>query len=285
MTTGKLYIVATPIGNLQDITLRALETLKMVDLIAAEDTRHSKKLLAHYGIDTPLISLHDYNESEQSKVLLAKLQVGKNLALISDAGTPLISDPGYRLVHMVRNENIIVVPIPGACAAICALSASGLASDRFTFEGFLPAKSTQRISRLEKLQSETRTMIFYESPHRIIDSLNAMLAIFGSERKVVYARELTKTFETIHEASLQDICEWVKSDTNQQKGEIVILIAGLENIVTDMATEEARRILNILSSELLGSKAVEITRKILNNSVSKKAIYQLMLGQLVDKNM
>ncbi|PRM06757.1 Ribosomal RNA small subunit methyltransferase I, partial [Haemophilus influenzae] len=195
--TGILYIVATPIGNLQDITQRALETFAQVDLIAAEDTRHSGLLLSHYGIKKSFFALHDHNEQEKAHILVEKLKQGSNIALISDAGTPLISDPGFHLVRQCREAGIRVVPLPGACAAITALCASGIASDRFCFEGFLPAKSKARKDKLENIAEEDRTLIFYESTHRILDTLEDMQAVLGEGRYIVLAREMTKTWETI----------------------------------------------------------------------------------------
>ena len=197
---GALYIVATPIGNLSDISDRARSTLAAVDLIAAEDTRHSAKLLHHFSIETPIISLHDFNEAERSRMLISKLSGGESIALISDAGTPLISDPGYLLVKQARHAGVTIVPIPGPCAAMTALSAAGLATDRFVFEGFPPSKSGARLTSFRKLCTETRTIIFYESSHRILPSLTDMLAIFG-DREAVIAREMTKRFETIDRKS------------------------------------------------------------------------------------
>ena len=195
---GILYIVATPIGNLGDITQRALDTLAQVDLIAAEDTRHSGLLLSHYGIKKPFFALHDHNEQQKAVILVEKLAKGENIALISDAGTPLISDPGFHLVRHCRQAGIRVVPIAGACAAITALCASGIASDRFCFEGFLPAKSKSRCDKLEELSTEPRTLIFYESTHRILESLADMKDVLGADRYIVMARELTKTWESIY---------------------------------------------------------------------------------------
>ncbi|HAO24087.1 MAG TPA: 16S rRNA (cytidine(1402)-2'-O)-methyltransferase, partial [Methylophaga sp.] len=215
--TAALYIVATPIGNLADISARAIDVLSSVDLIAAEDTRHSKFLLQHHGIETSTISLHEHNEQQRSELLLSKIVDGNSIALISDAGTPLISDPGFRLVNMAREKGIKVVPIPGACAVITALSASGLSAERFTFEGFLPPKVTARRQALEKLVSEPRTMIFYESPKRMVGCLQDMLAVFGGERKACLARELTKMFETIVTLPLAELVEIVIMDTNHQK--------------------------------------------------------------------
>lgn len=225
---GTLYIVATPIGNLKDITLRALEVLQQhVDVIAAEDTRHSYKLLQHYAITTPLISLHEYNESQRSQILITQLQQGKNIALISDAGTPLISDPGYRLVHLARARNIRVVPIPGACAAITALCAAGLPTDHFVFEGFLPVKTLALEARLQELALlETRTIVIYEAPHRLLRLMAALGKIYGAEHRVTLAKELTKTFETIRTASISTLQQWLSDDVSRQKGEFVLLLHG-----------------------------------------------------------
>jgi 16S rRNA (cytidine1402-2'-O)-methyltransferase len=271
---GVLYIVATPIGNLQDITLRAIEILKTVDVIAAEDTRHSASLLQQYAIAKPLLSLHDHNENERVSQLLQQLQSGKTIALISDAGTPLISDPGYQLVRQARIQGIKVVPIPGACAVIAALSASGLAADRFTFEGFLPAKSQARLQRLMQLKNESRTMIFYEAPHRILTLLQDFQKVFGEEREAVLARELTKMFETIRLGKLEELTEWVAGDLNQQRGELVVLLAGkAEKSVEEIVSVEV--VLAELLKELPLKKAVEITVKITGekkNTVYEKAL-------------
>ena len=225
-TKGVLYIVATPIGNLGDITRRAIEVLTDVDLIAAEDTRTSQKLLAHYDIRTPMMALHEHNEREQSSEIIKKIQSGQKIALISDAGTPLISDPGYHLVAAAHQAQLTVHPIPGASALIAALSASGLPTDRFVFEGFLPSKSVARQEYLQKLLDETRTLIFYEAPHRLLESLESMLAVFGAQRVAVLAREITKLYETIKQLPLGELTEWVRAHPEQQKGESVIMLAG-----------------------------------------------------------
>ncbi len=272
--TGSLYIVATPIGNLGDISLRAIETLKIVDLIAAEDTRHSKYLLDQYQIATPSISLHEHNEQQRSQLLLEKLQQGQSIALISDAGTPLISDPGYRLVTLVRSAGIKVIPIPGSSALIAAISASGLPSDRFAFEGFLPSKMGARQQLLTLLSDETRTLIFYESPKRIVGTLNDMQQIFGAERQACLARELTKIHETIETQPLHELAQWVAADNNQQKGEIVLVVAGAAEAVS--ADEQAmQRLLTLLLPEMPVKKAAAITAEWL--SVSKNVAYQLAL--------
>ena len=221
-----LYIVATPIGNLDDITLRAINTLKSVDLIAAEDTRHSGLLLQHLGIKAKLFALHDHNEQEKAQVLIEKLKSGLSIALISDAGTPLINDPGYHLVKACRENNINVVPIPGACAAIAALSVAGLPSDKFSYEGFLPAKTKARQDYLTTLCEESRTMIFYESTHRLLETLNDMQTIWGCDKHIVLAKELTKTWETIVNYSVNELIDWLQEDSNRQKGEFVLIVEG-----------------------------------------------------------
>lgn len=274
--TGTLYIVATPIGNLQDITLRALEILQHhVTLIAAEDTRHSHKLLQHYAITTPTISLHEHNEEKRSQILLQRLLQGENIALISDAGTPLISDPGYNLVNLVRKHNIKVVPIPGACAAITALCAAGLPTDRFAFEGFLPVKQVALHTRLHELAGETRTIVLYEAPHRLLKLIAAMIAVWGKERRIVLAKELTKVFETIYAANLGELEEWLCADAaRHQKGEFVLLVPGKEIIATKSLPldQEAQRILQILQAELPPKQAVKLTAKI--TGVDKKVLYE-----------
>jgi 16S rRNA (cytidine1402-2'-O)-methyltransferase len=242
---GFLYVVATPIGNLEDFSIRAQRILAEVDLIAAEDTRHSARLLSHYGILTPVTAFHEHNEHEKAQDLVNQLSLGKQLALISDAGTPLVSDPGYRLVRAAHIAGIRVIPVPGPCAAIAALSVSGLPSDRFAFEGFPPAKSTARRTWLEAMVNEPRTLIFYESPHRIVESLTDMASVFGETRDAVYARELTKQFETVRPASLGELARWVSQDSHQQLGEIVILVHGAR-ADEEAARADAERIVRIL---------------------------------------
>jgi len=269
---NNLYIVATPIGNLGDITSRAIEILREVDCIAAEDTRHSKKLLVHFNIKKPMLSLHDYNENERSKILLSRLQKGENIALISDAGTPLISDPGFRLVKMVREAGVTVIPIPGPCAAITALCASGLPTDKFIFEGFLPAKSSARTKRLGKLKTEPRTIIFYEAPHRVIFLIKELINIFGENRPAVVARELTKKFETIYSANLAEIKIWLESDKKQQKGEFVILLHGAKPTKEEKINEKDLQILKTLLTELPVKQAASLTAKI--TGISKNELYK-----------
>lgn len=272
--TACLYIVATPIGNLGDMSQRAIDILQTVDIIAAEDTRHSGILLQHFSIKTPMVSLYDYNEQQKSETLLVKLQQGESIALISDAGTPLISDPGYKLVSLIQQHGIRVVPIPGSCAAIAALSVSGLASDRFTFEGFLPAKKGMRQQILQTLMSESRTMIFYDSPRRLKDTLQDMLEVFGEERRICLARELTKLHETISTKSLSELYEWVISDADQQRGECVLLVEGSKRQV-DIEETEINRVLSLLLTELSVKKAAVMTSKLLD--VSKNTAYDMAL--------
>jgi len=269
-----LYIVATPIGNLSDISQRALDTLQEVEVIAAEDTRHSGTLLQHYAISTPMISLHEHNEQQRSEVLLARLQQGESIALISDAGTPLISDPGYRLVSLVREHDIRVVPIPGSCALISALSASGLASDHFSFEGFLPAKQGTRQQILEALANESRTLIFYESPRRLQASLADMVTIFGDDRLACLARELTKLHETITTKPLAELLAWVSDDPNQQRGECVVLVEGIKEQKSSSEIE-INHMLMLLLKELPVKKAATITASLLD--VSKNTAYDMAL--------
>lgn len=270
--SGILYIVATPIGNLQDISQRALSTFEQVELIAAEDTRHSGLLLSHYGIKKPFFALHDHNEQQRATVLVEKLQQGQNIALISDAGTPLISDPGFHLVRHCRQAGIQIVPVPGACAAITALCASGIASDRFCFEGFLPAKSKGRCDKLNELADESRTLIFYESTHRILDTLADMQKTWGDARYIVMARELTKTWETIVGATVGELIEWLKQDSNRIKGEIVLVVEGKPQSSEQALSPQAVRLLQVLAKELPLKKAAAIVADTFNEK--KNELYQ-----------
>lgn len=275
---GILYVVATPIGNLQDISERARQVLARVSLIAAEDTRHSARLLEHLGISTPMVPCHDHNERAGSEALVQRLLAGEELALISDAGTPLVSDPGFHLVRQARAAGIRVVPVPGACAAIAALSAAGLPSDRFAFEGFLPSRSGARAARLQELAGETRTLIFYEAPHRVLESVLAMAEAFGGERQAALARELTKTFETIHDAPLAELAQWIAADSNQQRGECVLLVEGLdEKAGKNVVDAESQRILTLLAGELPLKKAAALTAQI--TGARKNLLYQWGLEQ------
>ena len=269
---GILYIVATPIGNLQDISQRALDVFAAVDLIAAEDTRHSGLLLSHYGIKKPFFALHDHNEQQKTEILAARLQKGENIALISDAGTPLISDPGFHLVSYCRQIGIKIVPIPGACAAITALCAAGIASDRFCFEGFLPAKSKARRDKLESLKDELRTLIFYESTHRILDCLQDMQNVLGKERYVVLARELTKTWETISGDSIENLLFWLQQDQNRTKGEMVLIVEGQSAVDEQLISSQAIKALQLLSQELPLKKAAAIVAELY--ACKKNVLYQ-----------
>ncbi len=270
-----LYIVPTPIGNLSDITLRAIEVLKSVDCIAAEDTRHSGILLQHLDAKAPMLALHDHNEQQRAGVLIQRIQQGQSIALISDAGTPLISDPGYHLVKACRDAGVKVVPLPGPCAAITALSAAGLPTDRFVFEGFLPAKEKGKEDRLQALADETRTMVFYESPRRVVDTLESMQKVFG-DRLVVAARELTKTFETIHALPLSEMIPWLQEDENRTRGEFVLMVAGkTEN--SDDIPAEVQRTLTLLMKDLPLKKAAALTAEIYG--VKKNALYAWGLAQ------
>ena len=277
--TGILYIVATPIGNLQDITQRALDTFAQVDLIAAEDTRHSGLLLSHYGIKKPFFALHDHNEQEKAHILVEKLKQGSNIALISDAGTPLISDPGFHLVRQCREAGIRVVPLPGACAAITALCASGIASDRFCFEGFLPAKSKARKDKLENIVEEDRTLIFYESTHRILDTLEDMQSVLGEERYIVLAREITKTWETITGNMIKNLREWLLEDPNRTKGEMVLIVEGKpKSDNNDKISSQAVKALELIAEELPLKKAAAIVAELYG--YKKNALYQFGLAHL-----
>jgi len=273
---GTLYVVATPIGNLEDISARALRVLGDVALIAAEDTRHSSRLMAHFGIQTPLAACHEHNERDEGSRFIGRLQAGDDVALISDAGTPLISDPGYHLVRQARAAGIAVVPVPGACALIAALSAAGLPSDRFIFEGFLPAKTAARCARLEALKEEPRTLIFYEAPHRILESLCDFEAIFGGARVAVLGRELTKTFETLKGLPLAELRAWVEADSNQQRGECVLLVEGWQAPPGESAVSaEALRVLDLLLAEMPLKRAAAIAADI--TGVRKNLLYQAAL--------
>lgn len=271
---GQLFVVATPIGNLDDMTFRAVQVLKSVKLIAAEDTRQSLPLLKHYQIDTPLTACHDHNESQKTQQLIDKLLAGDDIALISDAGTPLISDPGFKLVRSAQQQGIRVIPIAGACAAIAGLSAVGLPSDKFSFQGFLPAKSSQRQKQLMELKQETQTLIFYEAPHRIVDCLSDMVEIFGQQRLAGFAREITKTFETIKQLPLGELLAFVKNDSNQQKGEIVLIIDGAE-AQPEVENAELDKLLQRLLQDVSVKVASQLASDILG--VKKKIAYQRAL--------
>ncbi|MFT7266665.1 MAG: 16S rRNA (cytidine1402-2'-O)-methyltransferase [Porticoccus sp.] len=273
---GELYIVATPIGNMGDMVPRAVDVLHTVDLVAAEDTRRSSRLFSHFGIKTPMVSYHDHSDNKQINTIVDMLLRGNSVALISDAGTPLISDPGYRLVKIVRDKGLKVVPIPGSCALIAAISASGLPSDRFIFEGFPPAKSSARVAKFESVVEEFRTLIFYEAPHRILETLTDMVNVFGGARQVVMARELTKTYETFLSGSLIEVLVQVREDKNQQKGEIVIVLEGVHSSEKDPDITEARRVLAILLDEVPLKQAALLAAKI--TGYQKNELYALALS-------
>lgn len=277
--SAQLYVVATPIGHLDDITYRAIEVLKSVKLIAAEDTRTSAKLLKHFGINTPLTACHDHNESEKVNHLVDRLLAGENMALISDAGTPLISDPGFKFVRAAQAKGVQVIPVPGACAAIAALSAVGLPSDRFSFEGFLPSKQSQRLLHLNRLKDETQTMIIYEAPHRILECVKDMADVFGADRPVGFAREITKTFETIKKMTLGELVEFISNDSNQQKGEIVLVIGGASE-EKDMEQEKLDQLLTRLLQDLSVKAASQLAADL--TGIKKKIAYQRAL-ELSDK--
>lgn len=272
-TSGMLYIVATPIGNLGDMSPRAIEILKNVDLIAAEDTRHSLPLLKQFGIATPLVALHEHNERETVPKLIARLQQGASIALISDAGTPLLSDPGYHLTRAAHEAGIRVAPIPGPSALSAALSASGLRADQFVFEGFLPPRAAARRARLEALREETRTLAFFEAPHRLLETLEDMAALFGVERRALLAREITKAFETLRLDTLRGLHEFVRDDPQQQKGESVILVEGAEQSAPSVT--EAEKVLRALLAELPLKQAVKLAGAI--TGVKKNELYELAL--------
>jgi len=272
--SAQLFVVATPIGHLDDMSYRAIDVLKSVSLIAAEDTRTSAQLMKHFNISTPLTACHEHNESNKIDILIQKLLNGEDMALISDAGTPLISDPGFKLVRAAQANGIRVIPVPGACAAIAALSAVGLPSDRFSFQGFLASKQSQRLQQLEKLKDETQTLIFYEAPHRILDSVKDMAAVFGTDRPVGFAREITKTFETIKKMALGELVEFIAADHHQQKGEIVLVVGGAseeKDIEQEKLDQLLQRLLQDLSVKAASQLAADLT------GIKKKIAYQRAL--------
>ena len=271
LESGALYVVATPIGNLGDMSQRAIEVLQNVDLIAAEDTRHSKSLLTHFQVQTRCIAVHEHNERKVSPALLEQLLQGKRIALISDAGTPLLSDPGFFLVREALYKGIKVIPIPGPSAVVTALSAAGLPTDRFHFEGFLPSKTHARVQKLQTLANDTATLVFYEGPHRILDTLTDMQHVFGAEREIVLAREVTKTFETFLRGTLESVISQVAADNNQQKGEMVILLHGAESVDNSELNQEAIRILEILLKEHHVKQAAALTSEI--TGIKKNRLY------------
>jgi 16S rRNA (cytidine1402-2'-O)-methyltransferase len=274
---GILYVIATPIGNLQDMTLRAVETLKKVDRIVAEDTRHSAPLLKHFSITKPSMSMHEFNERERHKVLMQYLQEGESIALISDAGTPLISDPGFHLVREAKANGITVVPVPGPCAVIAALSVSGLPTDKFTFEGFLNAKPEARRNQLTTLLHETRTMIFYEAPHRILSTLQTMAQVFGHDRKAAVARELTKIHESVIADTLSGLIKHFDLHPGQVRGEFVLLIEGVEEAESESREVIPENVLDILLEELPVKQAASLASKITGER--KNVLYEMALAK------
>ena len=269
-TAGILHVVATPIGNLGDLTSRAREVLASVDAICAEDTRHTRQLLQALGLERPLIALHEHNEEDAAWKLVERLRAGESFALVSDAGTPLVSDPGYRFVRAARAAGIRVSPVPGPCAAIAALSVAGVPSDRFCFEGFLPAKAAARRERLAALVAEPRTLVFYESAHRIEESLADLVATFGGDREAVLARELTKLFETVLGDTLADLAAQVAADPNQRKGEFVLVVRGSVDDA-DAKLREGQRVYALLSAHLKPSVAAKLAAEL--SGAPRKALY------------
>lgn len=275
LTPATLYIVATPIGNLGDISQRAIDILTQVDVIACEDTRHTGKLLSAFSIKNRTLSLHDHNERQRQDQVATMLQEGKTIALVSDAGTPLISDPGFHLVRHCRSLGLNVSPIPGACAAISALSVAGLPTDRFSFEGFLPSKSGARQATLTALVNEPRTMVFYDAPRRAIDTVRDIVTTLGGERYIVIARELTKTFETIHSDTAENFLVWLEQDANQLKGEMVLIIEGYKAVENEISAEVIST-LKLLLAEMKPKKACAIAAEIYG--VKKNALYEVALS-------
>jgi 16S rRNA (cytidine1402-2'-O)-methyltransferase len=269
-----LYVVATPIGNIGDITLRALHVLAIADAVACEDTRNTSQLLSRYGLSKTLIAAHEHNEREAADKLIARLSSGERIALVSDAGTPAVSDPGARIVDAVRAAGLRVVPMPGASAAVSALSASGLLNDRFHFAGFLPAKAKQRDTELTSLANIAATLVLYEAPHRIVDTIDALLAVFGPDRQIVFARELTKLFEEIHRCKLSEAPEWIAADAHREKGEYVLLIEGAP-ASSDADEADAERILAILLAECSVKQAAALAAQITGQK--KNALYEKAL--------
>ncbi|MBE0614812.1 MAG: 16S rRNA (cytidine(1402)-2'-O)-methyltransferase [Burkholderiales bacterium] len=279
---GKLYVVATPIGNLGDISARALAVLAQADLVAAEDTRTTGHLLAHHGISTKLIALHEHNEMQRSVELVARIKSGKTIALVSDAGTPGISDPGALLVARAREAGVVVSPIPGANAAVAALSASGLTAPHFLFYGFLPVKSAARHAALEVLRELPYTLVFYEAPHRVTECVAALAAALGGEREIVIARELTKLFETIHRCRLDAAGAWLAEDANRQRGEFVLIVSGAQAVASEGLSAESERILRLLLAELPLKQAVALAAAI--SGARKNELYARALVLREDKS-
>jgi 16S rRNA (cytidine1402-2'-O)-methyltransferase len=272
--TATLYVVATPIGNVTDITLRALHLLALADVVACEDTRKTGALLTRFGLNKPMVAAHQHNEREVAEKLIGRLRAGERVALVSDAGTPAVSDPGARIVDAVRDAGLNVVPLPGSSAVVTALSASGLVNDRFYFVGFLPAKAKQREAELAELARIAATLVLYEAPHRIVDCVEALAAAFEPTRQVVFARELTKLFEEIHRCPLGEALAWIKADPNRERGEFVVLVEGAA-AATDAEDVEAERILNILLAECSVKQAANLAAQITGRK--KNALYERAL--------
>ena len=270
-----LYVVATPIGNLQDISLRALEVLKTVDAIAAEDTRHTSHLLSHFAIRKKLIAVHEHNEQKSAQILLERLRAGESIALVTDAGTPGISDPGAIVVDVLREAGVSVVPVPGASAVVAALSASGITANGFMFQGFLPASGSQRRKVLEGLKAYVSTLVFYEAPHRIIECVEDLATVLGPERRITIAREITKTFETFHRCALQDAKMWLENDPNQQRGEFVLMVEAAALVEQADISEDVGRILRLLLADLPLKQAVKLATEI--TGVKKNILYEYAL--------
>jgi probable S-adenosylmethionine-dependent methyltransferase, YraL family len=277
---GTLYVVATPIGNLGDLTPRAREVLASVALIAAEDTRHTRQLLQTCGIGTALTSLHEHNEGPKSGELVARLAQGDSIALVSDAGTPLVSDPGFDLVAAARQQGIAVVAIPGACAAIAALSVAGLPTHRFVFEGFLPAKAAARSARLQQLAREERTLIFYEAPHRLGEVLRAMTEIFGAQRRASISRELTKRFETTYSGTLAELSAAAERDSDMARGELVIVVSGAPAAGGAALELDADALLRALLQELSPSQAAKIAAHLTGGKRGELYEAALQIGRM-----
>ena len=275
--SGTLFVIATPIGHLQDLSLRAIETLKIVDLILAEDTRHSKRLLNAYQINTKMMACHEHNERDQINFIVESLSQGQDMALISDAGTPLISDPGFVLIRALRQAGIQIIPIPGSCALIAALSVSGFPTDRFVFEGFLPAKQQARLTHLQTLVKEPRTLIFYESVHRIRASIEDMASVFSNGRALFLAREMTKTYETYLQGSIESVLQRIKAEPSQEKGEFVVIVHGFEQVAAAGLPSEAITVLGILMAELPLKQAAQLTAKI--TGCKKNQLYDYALAK------
>ena len=277
---GRLYVVATPIGNLGDITHRAVEVLSSVDWIAAEDTRHTKQLLSALGLKKELFSLHEHNEQHRAEQLLVKLKGGQRGALVSDAGTPLINDPGYHLVKKLRDHEVAVMPVPGVSAVITALSCAGLPTDRFAYEGFLPAKNSKRLQALEHLVREARTMVFYESPHRLKESLGSMQTVFGDEREMVVGRELTKKFEQFVSGQISEVVEYFEENSDRVRGEFVVMVAGFSDVGVDtnQAAVDIDKMIEVMLTQNLPVKQIsEMISQITGEK--KKIIYQKVLDR------